>query len=507
MTAQQAATVLPDQPLFTRRDRQVLLTGSGYGVPGIYYVWLQKPGVNRTGYTGQSFSPIAGGLIPPNTALAIAPTDPYGSYFVSISTSAIVDSSTARTHFGLWGTGRPLYQRTETVDIAGGGLAPVEGKLTVTIRNPDDKFVIDFKLLANALGEFRATWRIPEDAPLGPYTLVIDGVGTFDDSSRNFASRTTFGATAAILKISIIENAAQRYERTQLVSLRVQIQYPDLKPVIRAKPEIKPAELVVSFANRTVKVESLPLTLVDQANGFWKVEAKIAKNATLAQDYRIQVTARGFDDGFGNVGGAEDVSSTAFEVRPAGLRLDVRLNGTLYQAPFDRITLFAKLTYPDGSPVSNATVVATLKQGSWSISIPLTMTRGSGQWAGSYPLSWVDIFRFGAWTIIVEATDVFGNTGSVSLEVGVQPLLLVTVIVALFIIVLLGRWFARLYWRRLQIRLRRFWNTVLKEKRIPIPSFKKNCRLNAVALYLITSPVTPWIRNSLTRIPCLKRTK
>src|SRR5208283_5006175 len=56
-------------PLYTLRDKQVTLVGSGYASNQVYYIWVMGPKDNRTTYSGTSFTATSTGLIPPGGGL------------------------------------------------------------------------------------------------------------------------------------------------------------------------------------------------------------------------------------------------------------------------------------------------------------------------------------------------------------------------------------------------------------------------------------------------------
>ena len=128
-----------EQPLYTRLNKEVYLKGTEFP-KGTYYVWMSKPDQSSTYHTGITIQVASDVSIPSETKIPISSDYPFGTYRVSISASASFDTSIAYCHFGLWGTDRSVYQRTETVRILGGGLWP-GSSVQVTVRNPLGSFV------------------------------------------------------------------------------------------------------------------------------------------------------------------------------------------------------------------------------------------------------------------------------------------------------------------------------------------------------------------------------
>src|SRR3989304_7373829 len=131
--AQAHPSLATDQPLYTLRDTQILLQGEGYATKRPYVIWLQTPLDNSTRESGLTFTTTDKGQIPPAITIPIEPNSPLGTYTVSISNSTKSDAAIARAHYGIWGTDKYVYQRTEVVQARGGGVLP-KTSLKVTIR-------------------------------------------------------------------------------------------------------------------------------------------------------------------------------------------------------------------------------------------------------------------------------------------------------------------------------------------------------------------------------------
>ena len=476
--AQPAPYVLAEKPLYTLRDKQVLLQGGGYSPAKPYHVWFQTPVENSTRYTGVSFVTTEKGelpSIPPATAppavlLPIEQNSVLGTYLVSISDSTISDSATARAHYGIWGAGKSVYQRTEVIRTTGGGIMP-KGTVKMTIRNPEGVIVNDIGVTANETGAFLATWRIPPDAMKESYTVLIQGTGTYDDSDAEFASTSKFSVASALLRVTVYTQPGGAYERTQKATAEFAILYPDSTPVISMKEGLKP---VAFFAGQLKRAE-LALVASDTTSGIWMAERRIQRNATLSAEHRFVMPANGFDDGYGNTRPQRDVETDSFIVVSATLQVSTTLNSTYYQIPLDTITAYTQVSYPDGSSVTNATVRAWLSAADSKANATVTCDKSNGVCVIRYTFSLLDLIRLGAWTLTVEAKDIYGNAGSASLGVAVEhyyffAILLVTV-VALF----LARRFLSKYWRRLYLGAKRA-SSALRYRRKPSPlSHHINC--------------------------------
>jgi len=450
LPARATATLSTDQPLYTTRDKQVAITGSGLSPAQIYYLWVKVPGDNKTRFTGTSFTPVSGGLVPPDIVYPLEANAPLGTYLVSLSTSSSVDNALAIAHFGVWGSAEPVYERTQSVNITGGGIFPGTG-LRLTIRDPAGNIVHQATLASTTGGDFNHTWRIPQDAITDVFTAFIDGTGVFDNPQQDYVSEAKFTVTQAVLSAKITQQPNATYQRTQNAVVSIVLQYPDGSPVVNSKSNQQPITLLqdqttLAFAN---------LTLADPANGVWTAESKILPNATPSGKYRFEMPAMGFDDGFGNKGGAVDTYSNYFAVTNASLIITSQLNGTQIQIPFGEVSIISKVTYPDGTPMTAGTVNIVVSAGSSIVDLKSTYDPTLGAWRSSYSSTIFDLTRVGTWTLRVTAADTFGNSGKATYGVTAQPYLFIILLVSVIAVLLAVRWTVLRYGRRVYFRLRR----------------------------------------------------
>jgi hypothetical protein len=446
----QASTDPGIPPLYTLRDKQVALTGSGYTPNRTYYVWMMRPNDNSTHNSGTSFTSLSTGVIPQGVGLPILANATLGTYLLSISNSSAADSSQVRSHFGIWGTVKPLYQRTESVKIMGGGLFPgVSAKLS--IRNPAGDYVKTATAASDASGDFNYTWRIPEDAVTETYKVIIDGTGTFDNAQQDYLSESKFTVTQAVLSTKVTQQPDTSYQRTAKAKISLTLAYPDGSPVLKSKPDIRPVTLLQNQST----VASVPVSLVDPSNGIWSGDAKILANATLSSRYRFALPAMSFDDSFGNKGGAVDTFSQYFEVQNASLLITSEVNGTQIQVPFGQVSIISRITYPDGTPLTNGTVSVSVSTDSSASELSLTYDQSIRAWRGSYSSAFWDLWRVGKWTLKVQATDLFGNSGTTTYEVAAQPYLFLVLVAVIIAAALFGRWTLSRYGRKVYFRIRK----------------------------------------------------
>jgi len=439
-------------PLYTLRDRQVALTGSGYTPNQAYYVWMMGPNDNSTHYSGTSFTldRLSTGVIPAGVSLPILANATFGTYLVSISNSSTSDTSQVRGHFGIWGTVKPLYQRTESVKIMGGGLFPgVSAKLS--IRNPAGDYVKTATVVSSLKGDFNYTWKIPKGGVTETYKVIIDGRGTFDNAQQGYISDSEFTVTQAVLSVKVSQQPNPSYQRTEKAKVSFTLAYPDASPVVNTTLGIRP---VVLLQNQST-IGFLPISLSDPSNGIWSGDAKILANATLSSRYRFALPAMSFDDGFGNKGGAVDTFSQYFEVQNASLLITSEVNGTQIQVPFGQVSIISKIAYPDSTLLTNGTVRVSVSTDSSTSELNLTYDQSIRAWRGSYSSAFWDLWRVGKWTLKVQATDLFGNSGTTTYEVAAQPYLFLALVAVIIAVVLFARWTVLRFGRKVYFRIRK----------------------------------------------------
>jgi hypothetical protein len=451
-------------PLYTARDKQVVLAGSGYAPNETYYVWMKGPNDNSTHYYGTSFMSLPTGLIPPGVALPISPNATSGTYLLSVSNSTKADTSSATAHFGIWGTAKPVYQRTESVKIMGGGLFPGVS-LKLSIRDPAGNYVETATVASNVAGDFNYTWRVPQNAVAETYNIIIDGTGTFDNAQQDYVSESKFTVTPAVLTVQVAQQPNPSYERTETARFSMSMTYPDGSPVLESKQGIRPVTLLLNQST----VGSANVSLIDSSNGIWAADAKILANATPSSRYRFDLPALSFDDSFGNKGGAADIFSGYFRVQNASLVITSEVNGTQIQVPFGQVSVISKIAYPDGTPVLNGTVTVFLSNSSSASKIQLMYDPTLGAWRGSYSSSFWDLWRVGKWTLKVQAADLFGNSGASTFEVVAQPYLFLVIIGVIVAVALVGRWTVSRYGRKMYLRIRK---VVQKLRSLPTERFR-----------------------------------
>lgn len=447
--ARAAPALTTDKTLYTVRDQQVLISGSGLSQGQTYYVWIRTPTENRTSYTGISFQPVSGGLVPPDIAYALTPNATLGTYVVRLSTSGTVDNMQATAHFGIWGTAAPVYERTQTVNLLGGGIFPGTG-LRLAIQDPSGNTVQQATLASSTNGDFNDTWRIPPNSATNIYTAIVQGTGSFDNPQADILSEAKFTVTAAALSLKVTQEPNSTYQRTQNAAFSIMVQYPDASPVTSSL-----VNLPVTLLQSQSTVGFVNFTITNAANGIWMAETRIQPNATLSSQYRFEIPAMSFDDGYGNKGGTAAIYSNYFTVTNASLSITSQLNGTNIQIPFGQVSIISRVAYPNGSPMTTGTVTVVVSAGASVSQLPSTYDPTIGEWRASYSSTLLDLARVGTWRLRVTAEDSFGNMGTATYDLTAQPYLFLVLLASVIVVVFVARWSISRYGRRLYFRVRK----------------------------------------------------
>jgi len=458
-----------DSPAYSHLAREILISGYDLQASLTYFLWLQKPGLQNASYTGISFVATTTGGVPyPNVNIALDIPPALGTYGLTISTSSTFNSASAGCHFGVIGPARALYQRREIANFVGGGVLP-GSTVRIDIRNPMDALVSNMTAIANDAGEFEYTWPIPNNVQVGTWTMSVGGIGTYDNSFERHRADGQFGIVEASLKLSIHQQPLSLYQRAETARIAFIVKYPDQSPVTTIKPGVKPVfvsrtgikaqslPLVLTdaingiwtteytipvFVSRTgIKAQSLPLVLTDAINGIWTTEYTIPRNETLGKDFTFTVSAGSFDDGFGNKAPSSILVSSQFEVASAQLTISILSPKHTYEILFESISLNATVKYPDGSHLVDGKVSAIFESGTLRDVRPLVFHERSRSWILTYYLAISEIQRIGTWKMTLTAEDAYGNSGAISLEIGVRAFWLIVVVATSSVLaVVLVKW-------------------------------------------------------------------
>ncbi|MFH0848175.1 MAG: hypothetical protein V1857_01565 [archaeon] len=429
-----ASVIETDRPVYAYNAKEVLLSGSGLSV-GKYYIWLKGPGENQSRFTGESFDPTGGGNVPyPNVRVPLDQRA-LGTYLVSLSTQSTVNNEVAKAIFGLFGSTKSVYERREILQVVGGGAFP-GSTIRIDIRNPRDVLAHNVTAVVDEKGDFTYAWYLESNVPTGSWLLSVNGLGTYDDIGERWHVDAQFGVKAAWLRINIYGQLSSTYQRTQKATIAFTVKYPDGSPVLTIKKDLR----LVTVTTEETSLLSLPVVLTDSLNGVWIAEYTTARNETILRNCSFAFSAGAFDDGYGNIGPSAAIKSATFTIVPAQLVVTIKSKGS-YEIIFDRISLNASVTYPDGSRMTDGVVSVHIKSGRGNETLAAAYNSQNRDWRISRQLGLSDILLIGRWSIEFTASDNFGNTGIGSVEFDIGMLwFVVSIIAASVIILVLVKW-------------------------------------------------------------------
>jgi len=356
--------------------------------------------VNPAGtmYTSANFSFATDGLgsgsvvrTYPTDFSAGASTSFTGTYTVVANrTLPGIITNAASTSFTVGITDKLSYGRFETVNVQTAGWATNQ-LVNVNLKNPSGTVVASWlNQNVTTTGMVSGSWVIPWNATMGTYTAeAVNASGT----NKAVASMHTFEVGSAALTVIITAQPAAAYQRTNTATASFTIQYPDATFYTNTTQF---SSITVSVrANNTV-VTTIPLTAAKYAANTWTVSWKIPRNATAGSGYTLALLKDSILDTNANHGPSSTVSTNAFTVNPATLKV------MLTQQPVANYTrtvaAMAKMniTYPDNTFFKAAdlgTVTVSVEQGATSIANFTLAASAFNSTTNQWTISWISGFN------------------------------------------------------------------------------------------------------------------
>ncbi|MFZ7136958.1 MAG: hypothetical protein ACOWW1_00850 [archaeon] len=348
-----------------------------------------------TGYTSTEF---------PTEYLPDATSNYTGTYTVVANQTLpeeIIEAATTSFEVGL--TDAKAYNRFETVNVKTAGWE-LEQNITVTIKNPAMENVTVWENMNATDGTWTGNWTIPVDAPQGTYT--VEAVNTTGEE-KTVASIQTFTVQAASLKVRVTEQPANSYMRTQTVTAKINITYPDDsfytasdlgKILVRVYQDIN------NVANVTLAAKDFNAT-----TNKWTINWISPWNAKLTDDYRFVIKANEIKDANNpNKGPTTDVTTDTFELQAASLIIDSIYTTTNSYAQGEEVTVYFTATYQDKTPVTTGTasIKVTRADGTNTI-LTASYVPAKSRFEAKYDLDTEE--QLGTWTALLKAQDLEDN--------------------------------------------------------------------------------------------------
>jgi hypothetical protein len=311
-------------------------------------------------------------------------------------------------------TDKDSYVRQAVVNIKGAGYDDSE-TVTVNVKDPFDAPVSGYPktVTATSDGEVTDSFTIPKNAPTGTYTVTLTGAST----TKTPPDTQTFAVTAATLSVTITDQPAASYQRTQTATMKFQVEYPD-------GSFFTPSDLgslTVKVFRGTTLVDTLTLTAsnFDSATNEWVASWTIPKDATTASDYKFRIDANAITDTFGNTGPGSAETSNNFAVTATTLTVPAISTDNPTYVAGSWMIIFFTASYPDGSPVTTGTAIITIKKpdGSTAGTSTASFSAANARFEASFFLPAEG--PVGTWTAQLAANglnDGDGNTGPTTLK-------------------------------------------------------------------------------------------
>jgi len=403
-----AATVSTDQPIYPiwGIGGTVQITAQNLVSGAPYYVWLQNPKQFTSNFTRLSLTSTNGS--PTSTLLSISPTNPPGTYVLSLSTSETSDTNEATAHFGIVGVNSHSYERTETATIAGGGFVP-NSTITLDINSATGAFPgFPVNVTAQGTGGFSYGFKIPPTAETGNLTATMRGL-TYDTHQFDMV-RYSFEVKSSTISVRALKAPPAQVERTVQVRTTYQISYTDGSPVTSAANAT--ADLILAGQTPI----SVPLTIVNSTSGEWAATWSPSASASNAT-YHFEFNPTNFTDSYGNQGKGPPLISSDFNVIPAKLQPLIQADQILQRTQQSTITISA--AYPSGANVANVTQANVTITGRGGVITKLLPSLNGSQVRASFKIP-VNA-ALGNWTLSYTIRDPWGNSGAGNFTFQVQP--------------------------------------------------------------------------------------
>lgn len=298
-------------------------------------------------------------------------------------------------------------ERTQTLNVQASGYNASES-VTVAIRTQTTSTLVFSQTApASSAGIVTASWKIPRNATIDTYTVVISGTSTFKNPSDTQHVLVN-AATMVVAAITLLKPA---YQRTETMQFSFQPTYPDGSV---ASTGVGLLTLSGSIGGKII----LTSTYDGNSQAFGANYTTSASNQTGV--WSVMLGARAYSDAYGNTGPGNAISNTA-QLNLAVLAVTVTTNTNI--AVGQQLKFNVTVAYPDDTILQSGTVKAYLVySGTPTIndSVPIVFDTALGLWVGTYTALSTD--TGGLWSLIVRASDSTtpANTGTATRAITIQ---------------------------------------------------------------------------------------
>jgi hypothetical protein len=389
---------------YWRLGGTVTVTVANFAPNFTYYLWFQKP-KQPTSYPLATHFTVVNTAPQPTLSVTIGPSDPPGTYTLTVSNSASIDTHDATVHFGVSGTDSEIYERTSIVTLAGGGFIP-NSSISFAITAGNTTYPsFPHNVTTDLTGGYLFTFKLAPSATIGLVKATVTG-RSFDKHQAALAA-SSFSVLAAIINATFTNTPLSPVERTLTVNATYKLTYPDGSPV-------RYANATVDIVSNGVTIASQPLIPVNATTGEYVAVWRPSPSATTAA-YHFALSPSNLVDPYGNRGQGVTVSSQDFNVTLAKLQPTVTTDSVRERT--QNATIVITTLYPDGTGIANEThaVVTVTQPNGTRLNLPAS-TVGPKAIAGfKIPVN----AALGNWTVAYSVQDLWGNLASGAFKIRV----------------------------------------------------------------------------------------
>jgi hypothetical protein len=291
-------------------------------------------------------------------------------------------------------TDKESYEKGQQIQISGTAVDPrgnpVEsGTATITLRCGGWSDQLSAQI---ADGAYADNYFIVFDRPDGDWLISVNAVdnrGNLSQTQENTNISVSTPVSWRYYTVTFLSPAPSTvYSRGSEVTVTVQI---------TGSPEkVKGADVYLATPSGEI------MTLTEGSPGIYSTMYVPGWDDPLGE-WAVSVLGEKTVQGTYKAG----TGSTSIDIAPASLQLELLEPSQRTFEIGKKVDMKVKVSYPDGSPVSEAIVAAGLPNGE-----NLTLlNEGEGTYTGTYS---VDSKDLGAWGLTVSAVDAYGNSGASS---------------------------------------------------------------------------------------------
>jgi len=291
-------------------------------------------------------------------------------------------------------TDKTSYEKGQKIRISGTAKDPKDnpvenGEATITLRS--GKWTDQLVTLITD-GTYAENYYITFDKPEGDWSIsasAVDNRGNLGQSSENVIVPVSIPAAWKYYTVTFLSPPPNTVcSRGKEVAVTVQI--------TEGAEKIGGADVYLATPSGEI------ITLAEGSPGIYSL-IYVIRWDDPAGEWTMSVLGEKTVQGTYKAG----TGSTSLDITPADLKLELLEPSQRTFEVGEEVNVKVRVSYPDGSPVDGAIVIADSSNGE---NLAL-LDEGEGTYRGTYSVSSMDL---GAWGLTVTAVDAYGNSGTSS---------------------------------------------------------------------------------------------